>query len=131
MRARVLVVLPISTAVKLRVVELVCLSGGWPCLVVRRSWFSLSSEERAVLRSRASSRTAAHAEVVRARIVLLAADGAPNVDIATRLGCASMWCRGGASGSASRVSWSEGSSPVGAAAHVRARGGGRGQGDGV
>ena len=39
-----------------------------------------------VLRERASSRTARHAEVVRARIVLLAADGERNVDIARRVG---------------------------------------------
>jgi transposase len=54
----------------------------------RRSPFEvrLSFEERAVLQSRASSRTAAHADVVRARIVLLAADGERNVDIARRVG---------------------------------------------
>jgi transposase len=39
-----------------------------------------------VLEERASSRTAAHAEVVRARIVLLAAEGAQNVEIAKRVG---------------------------------------------
>lgn len=60
--------------------------GGW--LMSRRSPFvvRLSGEDRAVLEERASSRTAAHAEVVRARIVLLAADGAQNVDIARRVG---------------------------------------------
>jgi transposase len=54
----------------------------------RRSPFDvrLSSEDRAVLEERASSRTAAHAEVVRARIVLAAADGAQNVDIAQSVG---------------------------------------------
>jgi transposase len=54
----------------------------------RRSPFEvqLSSEERSVLEGRASSRTAAHAEVVRARIVLAAADGVQNVDIAQRVG---------------------------------------------
>ena len=46
----------------------------------------LSLEDRAVLEERASSRTAAHAEVVRARIVLLATDGEQNVDIAGRVG---------------------------------------------
>ena len=46
----------------------------------------LSSEEHAVLVSRASSRTAPHAQVVRARIVLLAADGARNIDIADTVG---------------------------------------------
>lgn len=46
----------------------------------------LSREDGAVLRERASSRTAAHAEVVRARIVLGAADGEQNVDIAGRVG---------------------------------------------
>jgi transposase len=39
-----------------------------------------------VLGERASSRTAPHAEVVRARIVLLAAEGAANMDIAERVG---------------------------------------------
>ena len=43
-------------------------------------------EDRAVLLQRASSRTMAHAEVVRARIGLLAADGEQNVDIARRVG---------------------------------------------
>jgi len=54
----------------------------------RRSPFAvrLSGGDRAILEERASSRTAAHAEVVRARIVLLAADGAQNVDIARRVG---------------------------------------------
>ena len=54
----------------------------------RRSPFGvqLSPEDRAVLEERASSRTAAHGEVVRARIVLAAADGARNVDIAQRVG---------------------------------------------
>lgn len=54
----------------------------------RRSPFEvrLCCEDRAVLQDRASSRTAAHAEVVRARIVLLAADGERNVDIARRVG---------------------------------------------
>jgi transposase len=54
----------------------------------RRSPFEvhLSAEDRSVLEERASSRTAAHAEVVRARIVLMAADGARNVDIAHRVG---------------------------------------------
>jgi len=54
----------------------------------RRSPFEvrLSPEDRAVLEERASSRTTAHAEVVRARIVLLAADGEQNVDIARRVG---------------------------------------------
>ena len=55
----------------------------------------LSTDDRAVLEERASSRTLAHARVVRARIVLLAADGAQNVDIARRVGAcvdvASKW----------------------------------------
>ena len=56
--------------------------------MARRSPFEvqLSAEERAVFEERASSRTMAHAEVVRARIVLLAADGARNVDIAKEVG---------------------------------------------
>jgi transposase len=54
----------------------------------RRSPFEvrLSSEERAVLERRAASRTVAHAAVVRARIVLLAAEGMQNVEIARRVG---------------------------------------------
>jgi transposase len=61
-------------------------SGGW--LMSRRSPFvvRLAAEDRAILQERASSRTAAHAEVVRARIVLLAAEGERNVDIARRVG---------------------------------------------
>jgi transposase len=43
-------------------------------------------EDRAIFQVRASSRVGAHAEVVRARIVLLAADGERNVDIARRVG---------------------------------------------
>ena len=54
----------------------------------RRSPFEvqLSVNDRAVLEERASSRTAAHSAVVRARIVLLAGDGARNVDIAQSVG---------------------------------------------
>lgn len=54
----------------------------------RRSPFEvcLCSEDRAVLEERASSRIAPHAVVVRARIVLLAAEGARNIDIAKRVG---------------------------------------------
>ena len=46
----------------------------------------LSVVSRMVLGQRASSRVAAHGEVVRARIVLLAAAGMTNVDIAKRVG---------------------------------------------
>lgn len=54
----------------------------------RRSPFvvRLSPEDRAVLEERAGSRTAPHSVVVRARIVLLAADGLRNVDIAAQVG---------------------------------------------
>ena len=54
----------------------------------RRSPFVcvLSRKDRAVLEERAASRSAPHASVVRARIVLLAADGVRNVDIAARIG---------------------------------------------
>lgn len=54
----------------------------------RRSPFvvRLSSEDRAVLEERASSRSAPHAVVVRARIVLLAAEDVQNIDIAVRVG---------------------------------------------
>ena len=56
--------------------------------VSRRSPFvvELSPEDRAVLEERAASRSVAHAVVVRARIVLLAADGLQNVVIAERVG---------------------------------------------
>lgn len=72
----------------------------------RRSPFEvdLCSEDRRVLEERASSRTAPHAEVVRARIVLLAAKGAQNIDIAERIAvCVDVWHRGGASGLAKRA----------------------------
>jgi transposase len=46
----------------------------------------LSRDDRTVLEERASSRNASHAVVVRARIVLIAADGARNIDIADRVG---------------------------------------------
>jgi transposase len=57
-------------------------------LVSRHSPFvvELSAEDRAVLEGRSSSRSAPHAEVVRARIVLLAAGGARNVEIAKQVG---------------------------------------------
>jgi hypothetical protein len=46
----------------------------------------LSAADRAVLEKRSRSRTAGHADVVRARIVLLSADGHQNTAIAARLG---------------------------------------------
>jgi transposase len=46
----------------------------------------LGDVDRVILEQRASSRTAPHAVVVRARIVLAAAEGARNVDIAKQLG---------------------------------------------
>ena len=54
----------------------------------RRSPFvvRLSAEDRTVLEERSGSRLVSHGAVVRARIVLLAADGAQNVDIAARVG---------------------------------------------
>jgi len=80
--------------------------------VSRRSPFvvRLSSEDRAVLEERAGSRSASHASVVRARIVLLAADGVQNVEIASRVGVcvdvASRWrkrfCEEGLAGLADR-----------------------------
>ena len=56
--------------------------------MARRSPFeiSLSDEDRTVLVQRASSATAAHREVVRARIVLAAAEGTKNVEIARQVG---------------------------------------------
>ena len=79
----------------------------------RRSPFmvQLSSVDRAVLEERAGSRSASHALVVRARIVLLAADGVQNVDIASRVGVCvdvvSRWrkrfCQEGIAGLADRA----------------------------
>ena len=46
----------------------------------------LSSKDRAMLELRACSRSGSHASVVRARIVLLAAEGVQNVEIAARVG---------------------------------------------
>jgi transposase-like protein len=55
----------------------------------------LSEEEARELRSRAGRYTTPHGEVVRAKIVLLAAEGKTNAEIARRLGCAlrtvSLW----------------------------------------
>ncbi len=73
--------------------------------------FELSSEDRAVLEERAGSRSASHASVVRARIVLLAADGVQNVEIAARVGVcvdvASRWrkrfCQQGVAGLVDRA----------------------------
>ncbi|MGH9099072.1 MAG: IS630 family transposase [Acidimicrobiales bacterium] len=70
----------------------------------------LSPKERAVLEQRASSRTAPHAVVVRARIVLAAAEGTRNVEISRRVGVcvdvASKWrkryCDEGLAGLADR-----------------------------
>ena len=64
----------------------------------------LGDVDRAVLKQRASSRTAPHAMVVRARIVLAAAEGARNVDIAKQSGSVSTWRRNGGSAFASRAS---------------------------
>ncbi len=64
----------------------------------------LGVDDRVVLEATASSRTAPHFEVVRARIVLLAADGVRNIDIAERVGvCVDVARRGGGSVSVSRV----------------------------
>ncbi len=54
----------------------------------RRSPFviRLSSDDRVVLEERAGSRSVSHAAVVRARIVLAAADDIQNVEIAARVG---------------------------------------------
>jgi hypothetical protein len=55
--------------------------------VTRRSPYviELSAQDRAVLEQRARAYTAAHHEVVRAKIVLMAADGLENTVIAARL----------------------------------------------
>lgn len=55
--------------------------------MTRRSPFviELSAQDRAVLEQRARAYTAAHHEVVRAKIVLMAADGLENTVIAVRL----------------------------------------------
>jgi hypothetical protein len=56
-------------------------------VVTRRSPYviELSVRDRAVLEQRARSYTAAHHQVVRAKIVLMAADGLENTVIAARL----------------------------------------------
>jgi len=55
----------------------------------------LSEEESRELRSRAARYTVPHGEVLRAKIVLLAAEGETNAEIARRLDCAvrtvSLW----------------------------------------
>jgi hypothetical protein len=64
----------------------------WPKFLgaVARSPFEIepSGEEERELRSRAARYTTPHAEVLRAKIVLLAAAGKTNVEIARRLDCA-------------------------------------------
>ena len=47
--------------------------------------FTLSEQDQAVLQERARAYSGSHAEVVRAKIVLLAAQGEPNTVIAARL----------------------------------------------
>jgi len=85
---RQLVVLSISTTVKVRVAYRDVKRLLWRCVVSRCSPFDveLCGEVRTVLERRASSRCEPHAIVVRARIVLLAADGARNVDISEQVG---------------------------------------------
>ena len=51
----------------------------------------LSDADRAVLVARARAYAAPHAEVVRAKIVLLAAEGQPNTVIAQRWMCMWTW----------------------------------------
>lgn len=89
----------------------------------------LPETDRAELQRRAGCYTAPHAEVLRAKIVLLAADGLENMQIAARLdvhvGVVSRWrkrfAEEGMSGPAAQRP----------AAGVRRRGGRRGQGDGM
>jgi transposase len=56
---------------------------------------ALSEEEEHELRSRAARYTTPHAEVLRAKVVLLAAAGTTNAEIARRLDCSlrtvSLW----------------------------------------
>ena len=47
---------------------------------------TLTVLDESVLRARARSSTAPHRDVIRARIVLTAAEGAANTDIATEVG---------------------------------------------
>ena len=74
--------------------------------MTRRSPYviELSAQDRAVLEQRARAYTAAHHEVVRAKIVLMAADGLENMVIAARLDTGRRSCRCGASGS-TRKAW--------------------------
>ncbi len=91
----------------------------------------LSEADRRLLQARARSYTATHAEVVRSKIVLLAADGLANTVIAGRLDVhvdvVSKWrqryCREGLTGLVDRKR--ERSPTFGD------KGGGPGQGDGV
>ena len=73
--------------------------------MTRRSPYviELSAQDRAVLEQRARAYTAAHHEVVRAKIVLMAADGLENTVIAAGSTSARRWCRCGASGSTRRA----------------------------
>jgi hypothetical protein len=67
----------------------------------------VTDEDRAVLTKRVRSQRCAHRDVLRARIVLAAADGASNAAIARRLGvcvdtCATRFCARGLPGLADR-----------------------------
>jgi hypothetical protein len=59
----------------------------------------LSSSEAAELRRRADKYTLPYFQVQRAKMILMAAEGWSNDDIAKRLALAVMWSRCGASGS--------------------------------
>ena len=76
-------------------------------VVTRRSPYmiELSAQDRSVLEQRARCYTAAHHQVVRAKIVLMAADGLENTVITARLDTRAQVCRCGASGSTRRAWW--------------------------
>jgi hypothetical protein len=92
----------------------------------------LSEADRRVLTERARAYTAPHAEVVRAKIVLLAGEGLPRCDDRRAAGRTRRW----GVPLAQAVLWAgagraAGPGPVGRAAIVSATGGGGGQGDGL
>ena len=64
----------------------------------------MSSEDRAVLEERGARALRLIRRVVRARIVLLDADGVHNVDIAACVGCVSILRRSGENDSAKKAS---------------------------
>jgi DNA-binding CsgD family transcriptional regulator len=65
---------------------------------------TLTDAERTELEARARRYTSPYSEVVRARIVLYAAEGMGNDEIAARLDTPGRWCRNGANDSLTNAS---------------------------